>query len=306
MIRLRSLLFGLVATLPLAVGAQVPVPVSAADSAYAAQQWLRAEPLYQAMVKRDTTLTRAWYRLALVAQQNGHLDVARAAMTRAVAQKVPDPTAPYRLARFEAATGHRDSALALLRALVAKGATPAGMVMARVPELAWLREPAYRALIAQADSQAFPCRSMPEAHQFDFWIGEWDVTAWKSAATPPAAGHGFNDVHPIMEHCLISENWTSPTGSIGKSTNWYDTNLHQWRQAWIADGGGSLDYAGEYKDGAMRFTGWTLNPDGSHMLQKLTFFNVAPDTVRQLFEQSADSGKTWQSTFDGRYVRRKR
>jgi hypothetical protein len=55
----------------------------------------------------------------------------------------------------------------------------------------------------------------------------------------------------------------------------------------------------------MRFTGWTLDAKGNRVEQKLTFFNVAPDTVRQLFDASTDGGKTWTATFDGRYVRRK-
>jgi hypothetical protein len=73
----------------------------------------------------------------------------------------------------------------------------------------------------------------------------------------------------------------------------------------MADGGGPLDYTGEYRDGAMRFTGWTLDAQGKRVEQKLTFFNIAPDTVRQLFEASTDGGKSWAPTFDGRYVRRK-
>jgi hypothetical protein len=152
---------------------------------------------------------------------------------------------------------------------------------------------------------AFPCRSAPEAHQFDFWVGTWDVSQWNGAPLPGGGGRGTNEIYPILEHCVLLENWTGALGSSGKSFNWYDTNLHKWRQAWMADGGGPLDYFGEYKDGAMRFEGWTLNPDGSHMLQKLTFFRISPDTVRQLFEQSADGGKTWVPTFDGRYIRRK-
>ena len=64
--------------------------------------------------------------------------------------------------------------------------------------------------------------------------------------------------------------------------------------------GGALNYTGEYRDRAMRFEGWTLGAKGDTVLQKLTFFNVAPDTVRQLFETSNDRGKSWQPNFDGR------
>jgi hypothetical protein len=82
---------------------------------------------------------------------------------------------------------------------------------------------------------------------------------------------------------------------------------HQpWEAAADLDSGqrGPLDYTGEFKDGAMRFTGWTRDTKGNRVEQKLTFLAIAPDTVRQLFEASSDGGKTWAPTFDGRYVKR--
>ncbi len=150
-----------------------------------------------------------------------------------------------------------------------------------------------------------PCPAMPEARQFDFWIGTWDVTPWQVAAPTAAQQMGVNVVHPILEHCVLLENWKGTRGGEGKSFNYFDTNLRKWRQIWMADSGGALDYTGEFREGAMRFVGWNLDGKGSRLEQKLTFFAIAPDTVRQLFEQSSDGGKTWTSTFDGRYVRRR-
>ena len=149
-----------------------------------------------------------------------------------------------------------------------------------------------------------PCNTMPEAKQFDFWIGVWDVTPWQLAAPTAAQQMGVNDVHVILEHCVVSENWKGARGGEGKSYNYYDSNLRKWRQIWVDDTGSVLDYTGEFRDGAMRFAGWNLDAKGNRLEQKLTFFAIAPDTVRQLFEQSADGGKTWTSTFDGRYVKR--
>ncbi|MEP6732983.1 MAG: hypothetical protein ABJE10_20235 [bacterium] len=150
-----------------------------------------------------------------------------------------------------------------------------------------------------------PCDTMSKAKEFDFWIGKWDVTPWQLAAPTSAQQMGTNDVLAILEHCALSENWKGARGGEGKSYNYFDTNLGKWRQIWIADSGGVLDYTGEFRDGAMRFAGWNLDAKGNRVEQKLTFFAVAPDTVRQLFEASTDGGKTWKPTFDGRYVRRK-
>jgi len=151
---------------------------------------------------------------------------------------------------------------------------------------------------------AHPCLTAPENHQFDFWVGMWDVTPWQVATPTAQQKLGENDVHPILQHCVISENWTGARGGEGKSYNYYDPTLKKWRQVWIADSGGVLDYTGEYRDGAMRFQGFTIDAQGRRVEQRLTFFNVAPDTVRQLFETSKDGGQTWAAGFDGRYVRR--
>jgi hypothetical protein len=148
-----------------------------------------------------------------------------------------------------------------------------------------------------------PCLTAVENHQFDFWVGQWEVTPWQAPASTPQQKLGQSDVHPILEHCVISENWTGAGGGEGKSYNYWDPNLKHWRQVWIADSGGVLDYTGDYRDGAMRFTGWTLDAQENRVEQRLTFFNVAPDTVRQLFETSKDGGRTWVAGFDGRYVR---
>lgn len=148
----------------------------------------------------------------------------------------------------------------------------------------------------------YPCRKMAEAHQLDFWIGDWVVTSWARASSRIV---GENQVHPILDHCIVLEEWTSSSGSLGKSFNFWDPNRKKWRQVWMDDNDGSLDYEGEFHDRAMHFAGWTLDSTGARVLQKLTFFHVSSDTVRQLFEESADSGKTWASTYDLRYVRKR-
>lgn len=149
-----------------------------------------------------------------------------------------------------------------------------------------------------------PCRDVPERRQFDFWIGTWDVHPW---AAPGATGPrlGTNVIEPILDHCVLLENWTGTRGGNGKSQNWYDRNLGNWRQLWIDSNGGTLDYTqGEFRDGAMRFLGFTRNAQGQRVEQRLTFFRMHADTVRQLFETSTDSGRTWTPGFDGRYIRR--
>ena len=180
-------------------------------------------------------------------------------------------------------------------------------ILDTVSEFSSLRADArYGAIRERMLALRYPCRTSPQARQFDFWVGDWIVTPFQQPLTASTPVLGHNRIELQLEQCMLVENWTGggPGGGEGKSVNFWDTNRGRWRQIWVADGGGSLDYEGEFRDGAMRFEGWTLAPSGARVLQKLTFFAIHRDTVRQLFETSTDSGRTWQPGFDGRYVRK--
>ena len=149
-------------------------------------------------------------------------------------------------------------------------------------------------------ASAEPCRHSAEARQLDFWIGTWDVHN-------PETGRkaGVNTIEPVLNGCALIERWSGARGSNGTSLNFYDPQRKTWRQVWVSDRQNVLDYRhGELRDRAMVFSGITLDAAGDTTLQRLTFFAVAPDTVRQLFESSTDGGATWSRDWVGIYVRR--
>src|SRR5215831_18507275 len=150
---------------------------------------------------------------------------------------------------------------------------------------------------AQTQTQKPPC-SDPEYRQFDFWVGEWNVDVKGKPA-------GTSSVQLILDQCIVFENWTGKSGYTGKSFNTYNSTLKKWQQFWVDNQGGSLQFSGEYKDGALRLIGETPQPDGSKVIEHLTFFKLPDGRVRQLWEQSNDNGKTWTVAFDGNYVRKK-
>lgn len=150
----------------------------------------------------------------------------------------------------------------------------------------------------QPAAPARPCAARSEARQFDFWVGEWDVEVGGKRA-------GTNAVQLILGDCVLMENWTGAGGMSGKSFNFYDAPKSKWRQVWVDDRGGVLDFEGEFREGAMRFQGETRRADQTTMLHRLTFTRQSADRVRQLWEQSSDGGKTWNVAFDGIYLRKK-
>jgi hypothetical protein len=77
------------------------------------------------------------------------------------------------------------------------------------------------------------------------------------------------------------------------------------RQFWVDASGTRQEYEeGVYQNGALRFTGHNPGPKGEPVQQGFTFFNLDPNQVRQLQEQSTDGGKTWTVVYDFYYSRK--
>jgi hypothetical protein len=297
----------LATTLATPVFAQAPTAARGADSAFARGEWSTALAGYLDLVKRDSTTPAAWFRIGVSLHGLTRYREAADAFTKARRLGSQPLATELRLARAYARLGDRNNVFAHLDSVVPLAA--AGLAPSTVrdePDFASVQADArFTAVLTRLDAARYPCHVMPEAKQFDFWIGQWDVAPWSAPPGTPAGAAGFNDVHAILEQCVLLENWRGIAGGEGKSFNYFDTNTRKWRQVWVADGGGSLDYSGEFKDGAMRFEGWSLGPQGARVLQKMTFTPFGRDTVRQTMETSSDSGKTWTVIFDGRYLRRR-
>jgi len=150
---------------------------------------------------------------------------------------------------------------------------------------------------AQQPPKLPPCDSRPEARQFDFWVGEWDVVV----SGKPA---GTNRIEKILNGCVLQENWTGagPAGASGKSWNWYDIGDRKWHQLWLVSGGTPhLALAGGFSGDVMKYEGTSVGPGGATVQNRLQFFKLADGGVRQFWEQSRDGGKTWVTAFDGEY-----
>lgn len=154
---------------------------------------------------------------------------------------------------------------------------------------------------AAAQQPQRPDCSAPEYRQFDFWVGEWEVV------TPAGQPAGTNRISRILKDCVLLEEWTSASGNKGRSFNVYSRSGRMWHQTWVDDAGVLLLLEGGIRDGNMVLEGETKRPDGSGVLNRITWSVVDgnPDTVRQYWQTSTDGGETWTTAFDGTY-RRKR
>lgn len=156
--------------------------------------------------------------------------------------------------------------------------------------------------IAQATVPASPgprpCLA-PEHHQFDFWIGDWEVRAADGRVL------GTNRITPILDGCALQEEWTSANGTIrGVSINAFDPADRRWHQTWVDTGPSRLTLTGGLVDGRMVMAQRSAPAGGAVDVQRITWTPLPDGRVRQHWEASGDDGAHWKTSFDGYYSRR--
>ncbi len=147
-------------------------------------------------------------------------------------------------------------------------------------------------------AQNTPCACCNEnARAFDFWLGEWQVTA-----NGKLAGH--NSIDKVQDECVLRENWTSTSpGYTGTSYNFYNNKKKQWQQLWIDNQGGSLELSGQRIGRQMILSSEKFKNDkGQEAQHRITWTHNEDDTVRQLWETTTDGNV--KVVFDGLYTRK--
>lgn len=136
-----------------------------------------------------------------------------------------------------------------------------------------------------------------EHRQFDFWLGEWNVTSGDQPA-------GTNRISSIQNGCVLQEHWqgAGAGGITGTSFNIYDRATGLWHQTWVDASGTLLQLDGGIVDGAMVLSGERPARTGRGVAQhRISWMPNEDGSVRQLWEASQDGGATWNVIFDGLY-----
>jgi len=280
--------------------ANTPDRLAEAARHYAAEPWADAARAYADVVEADETNGRAWFRLGRARLMLDDAEGAIPAFLGADAVPFLPHISRYFLARAYARAMRPDEALTALARAAAAGYANAA-ALAEEPDLAGLRDdPRYADIATMVDRNANPrawCPE-PEARQFDFWLGEWDVTG------PDGTVYGTNSITRDMNGCMLVERWQSASGGTGTSINFFDPTIDGWRQVWVNPAGGNIMCEGGIEDGAMVLRGRNTARDGTSERYIMTFTPLDDGRVRQFVQQSKDDGETWYTWFDGYYARR--
>ena len=146
-----------------------------------------------------------------------------------------------------------------------------------------------------------PC-SQPQAGQFDFWVGNWDLE-WK---TPQGETQkGTNTITKILGGCVIQESFDGgeKVPLKGLSHSVYDAQAKIWKQTWVDNSGGYLDFTGDFKNGKMTLRRESADQKGKKVMQRMVFYNIEKNSLDWNWESSRDEGKTWNILWKIHYER---
>jgi hypothetical protein len=138
-----------------------------------------------------------------------------------------------------------------------------------------------------------------EQRQFDFWVGEWQVTDRVSGE--PA---GMSRIEKLYGGCVLRENWVSPGFQGGSLNTWWKGD-RRWHQTWMDQAGAFRHFIGAMDNGRMVLVAEQPDPAqaGRTLQVRLTFTPNADGTVRQYSDISPDGGATWRPRYDFLYRR---
>jgi hypothetical protein len=151
--------------------------------------------------------------------------------------------------------------------------------------------------------QPKPC-SVPEAQQFDFWVGEWQVS-WKDTTKESGFATASNKITKILDGCVLFEqfNGTPAIPLKGMSHSVYNVHKKKWQQTWVDNSGGYLDFIGGWQDDKMILSR-SFQVKGKTIMQRMVWYKISDNKFDWNWEGSKDGGKTWQVNWLIHYKRK--
>jgi hypothetical protein len=134
-------------------------------------------------------------------------------------------------------------------------------------------------------------------HEFDFWLGEWDLT-WGEEGT------GTNRIERIMDGAVIQENFEGGDPPLrGMSVSVFSREDNRWHQCWVDNSGSYLDFIGDFADGRMILMRDGL-VNGLPVAQRMVWFEITGKAFEWNWERSDDNGQTWKVLWNIHYRRK--
>jgi hypothetical protein len=278
--------------------AQDGIVADPAQRAFEEGRWVDAIREYRSILDEYPEDRLSWLRIAQAERELGRYETALATLERAIVNEAPEAMVHLERARIFLGLGRNDEAMAELET-ADHLELRARVLLEEAEDLEPLRQdPRFDRIYRSVRARVFPCEGIPEAAQFDFWLGRWEVRGANGQLL------GYNTVIRDDGGCGIKEDWDGNPGSSGTSMAFYLPSRGQWRQVWIGSGGTHIDMTGNLVDGEMRMEGTIEYLDQEQVIAFRATWSVgAGGQVRQRMEQFDLVSQSWELWFDGFYRR---
>ena len=157
-----------------------------------------------------------------------------------------------------------------------------------------------------AGSAPAPVQAAPkEGAQFDFLVGQWEVTAEPKATTLAQRIHGVPKIAGTWKAWRAFDGWgiedeirlTDKAGNprlLTHATRYYEVSTRHWAIASIdVYKGVSGQSTAEFRNGDLIVSGRGTDDDGKAYVSKGTFNKITANSFSYRLDRSFDSGKTW-------------
>lgn len=261
-------------------------------------KYSEAIKMYKEELKNNSQNSMAWFYIGSAEYSQKNYDEAIKAYKMA-AEGLNGPVVCYNLAGVYALSGDKENAYTWLEKALAKGFTQYQTMEKDTDFESINKEKRFMEILQKVKIAGNPCLASDKYNQFNFWVGKWDVVN-------PAGKHaGDSEIDLMNNGCTIVENWYGAGGFVGKSFNYFDASDNKWHQFWINQNAQKTTFEGKLEDGNMVYYSYDhVKDEKNAYLERLTFFNLGPDKVRQFDERSTDQGKTWTVGYDLTYIRK--
>ncbi|MDM7861367.1 hypothetical protein QTP81_12245 [Alteromonas sp. ASW11-36] len=141
-----------------------------------------------------------------------------------------------------------------------------------------------------------PCTEA-EYRQFDFWLGQWQVTQADGTVA------GTNSIVSAYQGCVVTEHYEVAGQPYGMSINAYDRATQQWHQTWMDRNGTVLKLSGGIQNGIMVLSAKVMDSSGKPATHQISWEPQADGTVVQHWQYKLDDSEQWSTLFKGIYTK---
>jgi tetratricopeptide (TPR) repeat protein len=269
-----------------------------AELAFEERRWEDAITEYQSILAAYPEDRLSLLRIAQAQRELGRRTEALATLEQARTANAPEAMIDLERARNLALLGRPDDAMAALDAADHSGLRALTLIEQAEEFDEFRGTSRFQRVYRNVRARVFPCEAIPEASDFDFWLGRWEVRL------PDGTLVGHNTISKRNGACSVEEEWEGAGGSSGTSVSFFLPSRGEWRQVWTGSGGTLFDITGGFVDGAMRMEGTVEYVDQNKVVAfRGTWTQSADGRVRQRMEEFDLAAQAWVVWFDGFYRR---